>query len=64
MGRSTRILHSEDAVSEKAAELGVPDDFGQVARRLAEPGHAGDHMRFLRKDGTERTHAMTLSAAA
>lgn len=61
MGLSTRTLHSEDAVSERAAELGVPDDFGQVARLLAEPGHAGEHMRFLRQDGTERTHAMTLS---
>ena len=30
-------------------------------KRLAEPGLAGAHMRFLRKDGTERTHAMTLS---
>lgn len=61
MGLSTRMLHSDDAVSEKAAELGVPDDFGQVARLLAEPGHAGEHVRFLRKDGSERTHAMTLS---
>ncbi len=61
LGRSTRMFHSDRAVSEKAVELGVPDDFLQVAKRLAEPGLAGEHMRFLRKDGTERTHAMTLS---
>ena len=61
MGKHTRMLHSEQAITEKAAELGVPDDFIHVVQRLAEPGHAGDHMRFQRRDGTERTHAMTLS---
>lgn len=61
MGRPTRMLHSDRAVSEKAVELGVPDDYWEVARRMAEPDLAGEHVRFLRKDGTERTHAMTLS---
>ncbi len=61
MGRPTRMLHSDGAVSEKALELGLADDFVQVARLLAEPGHAGEHLRFLRQDGTERTHAITLS---
>ncbi len=60
-GRPTYTLHSARAITEKALELGVPDDFRHVALTLAEPGHAGSHMRFLRKDGTERTHAMTLS---
>ncbi len=61
MGRSAQVFHSDGAVSEMAARLDAPDDFMHVARRLAEPGHAGVHMRFRRKDGTERTHSMTLS---
>ena len=61
MGHFTQMFHSDSAVSEMAAELDVPDDFMHVALRLAEPGHAGVHMRFRRKDGTERTHSMTLS---
>jgi PAS domain S-box-containing protein len=61
LGRHTAMLYSEGSVSAKAAELGVDDDFGAVAAELARPGHAGTHMSFLRKDGTERTHAMTLS---
>ena len=54
-------LHSRQAISVKAAELGVPDEFDQVALTLARPEHAGTHMVFQRKDGAERTHAMTLS---
>ena len=61
LGKPTQIFHTDSAVTEKAAELGVPDDFMHVALRLAQPGHSGAHMRFLRKDGTERIHAMTLS---
>ena len=61
VGRPAPILHTARAISDKAAELGVADDFRAVALTLAEPGHAGTHMVFLRKDGTERTHAMTLS---
>ncbi len=61
MGQPTSMLHTDAAISAKAAELGVPDEFGFVAMRLAQPGHAGTNMSFLRKDGTERAHAMTLS---
>ncbi len=60
MGRSTRMFHTDLAVREKAAELGVPDDFAAVALAMAAPGRGADDIRFLRKDGTERTHSMTL----
>ncbi len=61
LGRPVQMLHSDRAIIVKAAELGVPDDFTAVALALAEPGHAGAHMSLVREDGTERTHAMTLS---
>ena len=61
VGRPVQMLHSDRAITAKAAELGVPDDFTALALELAEPGHAGAHLSFVRKDGTERTHAMTLS---
>jgi PAS domain S-box-containing protein len=61
MGRSTRMLHSPEAISDKARELGVRDDFADVALALASPDRAGSDMRFRRKDGVERSHSMTLS---
>jgi PAS domain S-box-containing protein len=61
LGRPTTILHSPAAVAEKAAELGVPDDFREVALALTAPERAGSDMRFLRKDGVERNHSMTLN---
>ncbi|MSZ77517.1 MAG: PAS domain S-box protein [Actinobacteria bacterium] len=61
VGLSTRVLHSDEAVRLKAEELGVPADFGAVAARLMEPDMAGSDIGFLRKDGVERTHSMTLS---
>jgi PAS domain S-box-containing protein len=59
LGRSTRMLHSERGVAEKATELGVPHDFGDVARALI--GRGPSEMRFLRKDGEDRVHSMSLS---
>jgi PAS domain S-box-containing protein len=61
MGKFTRIFHTDRAIAEKAADLGLPDDFVPVALRMAEPDLAGDHIAMLRKDGTERLHSMTLS---
>lgn len=61
IGKPVSMLHTDAAVSEKAAELGVPDAFVHVALRMAEPDSAGSEIRFLRRDGTERTHSMTLS---
>ncbi|MCW2764367.1 MAG: sensor signal transduction histidine kinase [Nocardioides sp.] len=61
LGRSTAMFHTPDAVAEKALELGVSNHFIQVALAMTEPSAAGTHMRFLRKDGVERTHQMTLT---
>ena len=61
LGRSTRHLHPAWTITEKAAELGVADDFGIVARRLATSGGGPTEISFRRKDGVERRHAMTLS---
>ena len=51
LGLSTRMLHSERAVAEKAAELGVANDFSEVARALI--GRGPSDMGFVRKDGVE-----------
>ncbi|WP_238383435.1 MULTISPECIES: ATP-binding protein [unclassified Nocardioides] len=59
LGRLIREFHSADAISEKAAELGVAADFGVVARSLI--GQGATDMRFLRKDGEERSHSMSLN---
>ncbi|MBM7507123.1 PAS domain S-box-containing protein [Nocardioides salarius] len=59
-GLPTRVLHSTGQVSAKARELGVADDFASVSARMLEPDMAGADMGFVRKDGTERMHSMTL----
>lgn len=61
LGRPTRFLHSDEAVSRKAAELGVEDDFPIVVRAILERDLVATEMGFVRKDGEERSHAMTLS---
>lgn len=61
LGQFTTTLHSPAAITEKARELGVDDDFVAVALKLAEPETAAVDIRFRRKDGVERTHSMTLS---
>lgn len=61
LGRRTRVLHSRAAVEAKAAELGVPARFGAVAQRLMDADMQATDMAFMRKDGVERTHSMTLS---
>lgn len=59
LGRSTRMFHSEEAVAEKARELGVPEDFSLVAGALV--GKGATDMRLVRKDGVERSHSMSLN---
>lgn len=58
LGDTTRRLHSDEAIAEKAQELGVESDFIAVARELL--GAGATDMRFLRKDGVERVHSMSL----
>lgn len=61
MGLPTTILHTQEAVAEKAAELGVRPVFREVALALTAPDRAGTDMLFLRKDGVQRHHSMTLN---
>lgn len=58
LGTTTRRLHSDQSVSDKAGELGVPDDFDAVTAALI--GHGAVDMKFVRKDGEERSHSMSL----
>jgi PAS domain S-box-containing protein len=59
LGEHTRMLHSDRGVAEKAAELGVANDFSTVARSLM--GGGPTEMGFVRKDGEERRHWMSLN---
>ena len=59
MGQSTRVLHSDRVVAQKARELGLPADFAQVAQALI--GRGPVEMGFVRKDGEERQHRMSLN---
>lgn len=61
LGCSTRVLHTMRSVVEKADELGTARDFDSVVSEIVGAEHAGTHMRFLRKDGVERIHSMTLT---
>lgn len=61
LGEHTTMFHTEGAISDKATELGVRDNFLDVVLEMTKPGSAGSLIRFRRKDGTERTHAITLS---
>jgi PAS domain S-box-containing protein len=61
LGQHTTMFHSPDAIIDKAAELGVAENFSDVVREMTKSGAAGTHIRFRRKDGVERTHAITLS---
>ena len=59
LGQLTRQFHSARAISEKAAELGVADDFTAVAAAVV--GKGATDMRFVCKDGEERSHSMSLN---
>lgn len=59
LGRSSRMLHSAESVAEKADELGVENDFRTVAAALIAQGRSD--MKFVRKDGAERSHSMSLN---
>lgn len=61
LGRSTLMFHSRETIGAKAAELGVEPSLQAVADALLEQGTAGVDMGFVRADGVERTHSMTLS---
>lgn len=60
LGEFTPFLHSADAISAKAAELGVADDFVSVILTMVQEPD-GSRLRFRRKDGVERTHNVTIT---
>lgn len=59
LGRSSRMLHSASGIAEKAAELGLPNNFESVAAAMI--GQGPSDMKFVRKDGEERSHSMALN---
>ena len=61
LGRPSSMFHTEREMAAFAASLGVRDEFLEVAGALTGPQAAATDIRFLRKDGEERTHSMTLT---
>lgn len=59
LGHSTRPLHTDEAIATKAVELGTAADFEVVARAMM--GRGSTDMAFLRGDGVERLHSMSLN---
>jgi PAS domain S-box-containing protein len=59
LGQLTRSFHSDEAIAEKSAEIGVENDFSVVAQALI--GRGATDMKFVRKDGEERSHSMSLN---
>ncbi len=60
MGEFTSFLHTDDAIAEKAAELGIAPHYTHVILAMvAEP--EGSLIRVRRKDGVERIHNLTVT---
>ncbi len=64
LGLPTLMFHSDEAIARKADELGVDAEFKKVAHAIMDRDLVATEMGFLRKDGEERSHAMTLSRIA
>jgi len=61
LGLPTGMFHSAASIRRKADELGVEPDHSAVARAIMDHDLVATEMGFVRKDGEERLHAMTLS---
>ncbi|MQW76749.1 PAS domain S-box protein [Nocardioides sp. dk4132] len=61
LGSPIERLFSPESIRLKAAEVGVSDDFVSVVRALVDPAVGQTSLRFLRRDGEERDHVLTLS---
>jgi PAS domain S-box-containing protein len=59
LGKGTRMLHSDQGIATAARELGVENDFSVVAQAIM--GLGATDMGFVRKDGVERMHSMSLN---
>ncbi|CAN5656623.1 hypothetical protein BH11ACT8_BH11ACT8_29410 [soil metagenome] len=64
VGSHLTVLHTADAIRDKAEELGVGNSFADVIQAVQGPGREGSLLRFRREDGVERTHAVTLTRLA
>ncbi|CAN5116464.1 hypothetical protein BH09ACT12_BH09ACT12_19410 [soil metagenome] len=63
IGKFTPFLHTDDAIAEKTAELGVAPDYVSMALAMIDEPE-GTLVRFRRKDGVERTHSTTVTLLA
>lgn len=61
LGRPALILHTKQALVDKAAELGVKVRLEDIAVAMTQPGAVGGKVRFRRADGVEREHQITVS---
>jgi PAS domain S-box-containing protein len=62
LGRSTRMFHDPAEITAQAEALGVADDFDVVMQVFADIPRfgAGRDLRYLCKDGEQRTHATSI----
>jgi hypothetical protein len=62
LGRSTRMFHDPTEITAQAEALGVADDFDVVMQVFVDIPRfgAGRDLRFLCKDGEQRTHATSI----
>jgi PAS domain S-box-containing protein len=60
LGEFTPFLHTDDAVADKAGELGVRADYVDVVLGMVDLAD-GSLFRFRRKDGVERIHNTTIT---
>lgn len=61
MGSHTHAFHRPSDISRLAAELGVEDSLAEVALAISAPEVGQVEIGFVRKDGEERRHLLTLS---
>jgi PAS domain S-box-containing protein len=62
LGRSTRMFHDRAEITAQAEALGVADDFDVVMQVFVDIPRfgAGRDLRYLCKDGEQRTHATSI----
>jgi PAS domain S-box-containing protein len=62
LGRTTRMLHDPAEITAQAEALGVEDDFDAVMQVFVDIPRfgAGRDLRYLSKDGQQRTHATSI----
>lgn len=61
LGRSGAMFHRAAEITRQSVELGVADDYDAIALAMASPDRGGSEIRYVRKDGVERTFLVNLS---